>query len=100
MTPKFWCGPTGACMPAEYFDQWASANPNEARIWTPLFTADQVAEAVMDERELVLTSVENRLRAWRQRSMNRSGDMLALDDFMGQDSIEDLVDHVCNRYAP
>ena len=51
MTPKFWCGPTDACMPAEYFDQWASANHDEARIWAPLFTADQVAEAVMEERE-------------------------------------------------
>ena len=43
--------------------------------------------------------VEQRIRTWRQRTMNRSGDMLALDDFMGQDSIEDLVDFVCDEYA-
>lgn len=27
--------------------------------------------------------------------MNRSGDRLALNDFMGQDSIDDLIDCVC-----
>jgi hypothetical protein len=59
-----------------------------------------ILQAVEAERERVLTSVEDRLRGWRQRKMNRSGDMLALDDFMGQDSIEDLVDHVCDRFAP
>lgn len=31
--------------------------------------------------------------------MNRSGDRLALDDFMGEDSIADLVDFVCDEYA-
>ena len=42
---------------------------------------------------------EQRLRTWRQRHMNRSGDRLALDDFMGEDSIADLVDYVCDEYA-
>lgn len=31
--------------------------------------------------------------------MNRSGDRLALDDFMGEYSIADLVDFVCDEYA-
>ena len=53
MTPKHWRGPTGACMPAEYFVPWASANPDDARGWEPLFTADQVAEAVAAERERI-----------------------------------------------
>jgi hypothetical protein len=39
--------------------------------------------------------VEDRLNAWRQRLMNQSGDRLALDDFMGQESIDDLIDFVC-----
>lgn len=43
--------------------------------------------------------IEQRLRTWRQQQMNRSGDRLALDDFMGEDSIADLVDFVCDEYA-
>lgn len=39
--------------------------------------------------------VEQRLLTWRQRFMNKSGDQLALDDFMGQESIDDLIDFVC-----
>jgi hypothetical protein len=42
--------------------------------------------------------VEQRLHSWRQRTMNKSGDCLALDDFMGQDSIDDLIDYVCSVY--
>lgn len=43
--------------------------------------------------------VEQRIRTWRQRTMNKSGDRLAIDDFMGQDSIDDLVDFVCDEWA-
>lgn len=43
--------------------------------------------------------IEHRLRTWRQKHMNRSGDRLALDDFMGEDSIADLVDFVCDESA-
>lgn len=43
--------------------------------------------------------VEQRLLTWRQRQMNRSGDQLALDDFMGQESIDDLIDFVCAPLA-
>jgi hypothetical protein len=43
--------------------------------------------------------VEERIRTWRQSTMNRSGDRLAIDDFMGQESIDDLVDFVCDEWA-
>lgn len=39
--------------------------------------------------------VEQRLLTWRQSRMNRSGDMLALDDFMDKESLDDLIDFVC-----
>jgi len=47
----------------------------------------------------VADHIEQRLRTWRQQQMNRSGDRLALDDFMGEESIADLVDFVCDEYA-
>ena len=50
MTPKYWRGPTGACMPAEYFGPWASANPLDSRRWYPLFTEYQVNAAVASLR--------------------------------------------------
>ena len=50
-------------------------------------------------RERVLDAVEQRILGWRQRTMNKSGDRLALDDFMGQDSIDDLIDYVCDEWA-
>jgi hypothetical protein len=56
-------------------------------------------EALAAERERVLAAVEQRIRGWRQRTMNKSGDRLALDDFMGQDSIDDLIDCVCDEWA-
>lgn len=43
--------------------------------------------------------VEQRIRGWRQRTMNRSGDRLALDDMMGQESIDDLIDYVCDEWS-
>lgn len=39
--------------------------------------------------------IEQRLLTWRQRLMNRSGDRLALDDFMDKESLADLIDSVC-----
>ena len=41
--------------------------------------------------------VEQRLLAWRQSFVNRSGDQLALDDFMDEQSIDDLIDFVCDE---
>lgn len=43
--------------------------------------------------------VEQRLLTWRQRFVNRSGDQLALDDFMDKESLDDLIDFVCDEYA-
>ena len=43
--------------------------------------------------------VEQRLLQWRQRSMNRSGDQLALDDFMDKESLADLIDYVCDEWS-
>lgn len=43
--------------------------------------------------------VEQRLRTWRQSFVNRSGDQLALDDFMDKRSLDDLIDFVCDEYT-
>ena len=43
--------------------------------------------------------VEQRIWSWKQRTMNRSGDHLAIGDFMGASDIDDLVDYVCDEYA-
>ena len=43
--------------------------------------------------------VEQRLLIWRQSFVNKSGDRLALDDFMDTQSLGDLIDFVCDEYA-
>lgn len=43
--------------------------------------------------------VEQRIRSWRQSTLTRSGDRLAIDDYMGADDIDDLVDYVCDERA-
>lgn len=43
--------------------------------------------------------VEQRMHNWRQRKMNRSGDRLALDDMMSKESIDDLIDYVCDEWS-
>ena len=43
--------------------------------------------------------VEQRLLTWRQSFVNRSGDQLALDDFMDKESLDDLIDYVCDEYT-
>lgn len=48
---------------------------------------------------VVADHIEQRLLTWRQSQMNRSGDRLALDDFMGEDSIADLTNYVCDECA-
>lgn len=67
-----------------------------------VYTADQLRTAIdaaVAEARAVpadwADQIEHRLLTWRQRTMNRSGDRLALNDFMGQDSIDDLIDCVC-----
>ena len=54
---------------------------------------------VRPHAQKVADHIEQRLRTWRQQQMNCSGDRLALDDFMGEESIDDLVDFVCDEYA-
>lgn len=72
---------------------WFTDPVNSA--WAPLYD-----RAALDaERGRVLAAVEQRLLNWRQRTMNKSGDRLALDDFMNAETIADLVDHVCDEWA-
>lgn len=73
-----------------YGVDWVYAAPS-----TPPSKAEQ-AEAPSDWRE----HVEQRIRTWKQRTMNKSGDRLSIEDFMGQDSIDDLVDFVCDEWTP
>lgn len=40
--------------------------------------------------------VEDRIRTWRQSFVNRHGDQLEILDFMGSDSLDDLIDYVCS----
>lgn len=60
--------------------------------------ASPVERGVRPHARTLADHIEHRLRTWRQQQMNRSGDRLALDDFMGEDSIADLVDFVCDEY--
>jgi hypothetical protein len=43
--------------------------------------------------------VEQRMRTWQQSFINKSGDQLALDDFMDARSLDDLIDFVCDEYV-
>ena len=43
--------------------------------------------------------VEQRIRTWRCSRMNEDGDVLKIDDFMGDADVDDLVDFVCDEYA-
>ena len=43
--------------------------------------------------------VEQRLLAWRQSFVYRSGDQLALEDFMDKQSLDDLIYFVCDEWA-
>ena len=43
--------------------------------------------------------VEQRLLTWRQSFVNKSGDQLALEDFMDKRSLDDLIDFVCSEYT-
>ena len=64
--------------------------------WTahPHYAAPQQVEPVAWRDH-----VEQRLHNWRQRTMNRSGDRLALDDMMSKESIDDLIDYVCDEWS-
>ena len=78
-------------------DEVASEVLNAMLTSTPSAPAQpQAAQAVP---QALTDHIEQRIRTWRQRTMNRSGDCLAIDDFMSQDSIDDLVDFVCDEIA-
>lgn len=62
--------------------------------------AAQREQVSVARRPLTADVVEQRLLTWRQRLVNRSGDQLALDDFMDRQSIDDLVDFVCDEDTP
>ena len=53
--------------------------------------------SAVGEPEAWREHVEQRLLAWRQSFVNRSGDQLALDDFMDEQSLDDLIDFVCDE---
>lgn len=42
--------------------------------------------------------VEQRMNAWRQRFVDQSDDQLALEDFMDERSLDDLIDYVCDEW--
>lgn len=70
--------------------------PPEAEAALAAALARPAAQAVVPDWRL---HVEQRMHEWRQRHMNRSGDRLALSDFMGEDDMDDLIDYVCDQWA-
>lgn len=83
--PENWARCTASCQPMGH-------NKDKiARAWN--------TRAESAEVENWRDHVEQRLRTWRQRAMNKSGDRLALDDLMGQECIDDLIDYVCDEWA-
>lgn len=71
-------------------------NAGVMRGGTPLYTHPQLPSA---QPTLTAEIVERRLRTWRQRFVDRSGDQLALGDFLDRESLDDLVDFVCDEYS-
>lgn len=71
-------------------------NSGVMRGGTPLYTRPQPPSA---QPTLTAEIVERRLRTWRQRFVDRSGDQLALGDFLDRESLDDLVDFVCDEYS-
>jgi hypothetical protein len=67
--------------------------PGEHALYTSPQASQPVAPAGWRDH------VEQRLRSWRQSFVNKSGDQLALDDFMDEPSIDDLIDFVCDEWA-
>ena len=85
---------------AAHCDQaWRAESPHKAVRLVDAAEAERLRAALDAERKRVLVVVEQRLLTWRQRTMKKSGDRLALDDFMGQESIDDLIDFVCDEWA-
>lgn len=72
---------------------WQELNPR-CKVIRPLYTHPQPQAVAQRWRDWV----EQRLLNWRQQKVNRSGDQLALDDFMDKQSLDDLIDYVCSEY--
>ena len=60
---------------------------------------DELRAALEQEPVAWRDHVEQRLLTWRQSFVNKSGDQLALDDFMDKRSLDDLIDFVCDEYT-
>jgi hypothetical protein len=78
---------------------WDNGKPEYDEAREAITTIKQALAAPVQEPVAWREHVEQRIRTWRQRTINKSGDMLAIDDFMGQDSIDDLVDFVCDEWV-
>jgi hypothetical protein len=72
--------------------EWVRAT-TESLIATPAAPVQQAEPVAWRDH------VEQRLRAWKQPHINRSGDQLALEDFMGADDIDNLIDYVCDEWS-
>jgi hypothetical protein len=57
------------------------------------------AQSIKQEPVAWRDHVEQRLLTWRQSFVNRSGDQLALEDFMDKRSLDDLIDFVCDEWT-
>jgi ribA/ribD-fused uncharacterized protein len=96
-----------AGMKLELFRQWQADPNNGAESFHAARDAERAVElaskggagvsnsAVTPQQADWEATVEQRIRSWKQRVMNRSGDRLAIDDLMDQESLEDLIDCVC-----
>jgi hypothetical protein len=69
----------------------------------PLYLATSVASPAAPASPVVQAPwrehAEQRMRSWRQSFVNKSGDQLALDDFMDERSLEDFIDYVLDEWA-
>jgi hypothetical protein len=72
----------------------ALATPHRAET-----AASASVQGVMGAEVAWRPHVEQRLRGWRQRFVNKSGDQLAMDNFMDERSIEDLLDYVLDEWS-
>lgn len=84
---------------APYHPDASHVDPQYRDGWNACYRAALASQQAVKGEPQWREHVEQRIRTWRQRTMNKSGDRLAIDDFMGQDSIDDLVDFVCDEWA-
>lgn len=98
--------PTAACEPEDKFRKamldWHAAvtahglcSPTAWKHYDKVRAACEAAGSIPSEAGGWAEVVEDRLNDWRQRHMNGDGDRLALDDYMGSEAVEDLIDFVC-----